>query len=64
MFEYINKTYGVHAQTGKRIRYNGQTGEILRARNQYLIIKLDGHDNSIAIHPTWNVEYDFDSGEK
>lgn len=63
--QYIRDTYKVPAFVGARVKYRGQTGIILRGKNQYIVVQLDGELPSKAgvYHPTWEMEYLTKQGE-
>lgn len=57
---YIQKTYNVPAEYGRRIRFQGkEEGIIVNADGQYIEVLMDkskpGH--TVRLHPTWEVEY-------
>uniref|UniRef100_A0A1A7GCM2 Uncharacterized protein n=2 Tax=root TaxID=1 RepID=A0A1A7GCM2_9ZZZZ len=59
---WIRKNYRVPAKRGGRIEYTGgkqpQYGTIVGARNQYLLIRLDGESHEPgSYHPTWEITY-------
>jgi len=63
-FEYIRRTYRVPAKAGARVRFTGrgdgipETGTIVGADGQYLMIRIDGDRQEVAnYHPTWKLEY-------
>ena len=52
-FDYVNKTYGVKASRGSRVKTpDGKTGTITRASVFYVHVRLDGKKFSIPYHPT------------
>ena len=60
--EYIKEYYRVPARVGCRVKYTGgkqpQYGTIEGARNQYLLIRLDGETHEpFPYHPTWEITY-------
>lgn len=59
--EYINKTYGLNARIGQRVRYTGGEepveGTITGVRDQYVRILLDGEKKPKNFHPIWELEY-------
>ena len=60
--EYIKDYYRVPASVGGRVKYTGgkqpQYGTIEGARNQYLLIRLDGETHEpFPYHPTWEITY-------
>ncbi|MGC0054574.1 hypothetical protein ACNSPG_16175 [Brucella pituitosa] len=60
--EYIKDYYRVPARVGGRVKYTGgmqpQYGTIEGARNQYLIIRLDGESHEPgSYYPTWCLTY-------
>lgn len=58
-FEYINKTYGVNAEEGRRVIADGKPGVITGYNGAHIAVNLDehkpGHDT--YWHPTWNMTY-------
>jgi hypothetical protein len=58
--EYIRRYYGVPAKRGQRVCYTykgRREGTITGARNQYILVRLDGENRTGAYHPTWEMEY-------
>lgn len=56
--EYIRRYYGVPAYLGQRVYADGEAGEIVGARGQYLLIKLDCRSEAAGPwHPTWHMGY-------
>jgi len=59
-FDYIERFYGVKAAIGDRVRYTGGHspigGTVAGARDQYLLIQLDGSKRPTVFHPTWELE--------
>lgn len=58
-FEYINQTYGVNAQVGRRVIADGEPGVIVGCCGQYIEVNLDKHKRTVTAnyHPTWHMEY-------
>ncbi|BFM75165.1 TPA: hypothetical protein JI043_05715 [Acinetobacter baumannii] len=58
-FEYINNTYGVNAELGRRVIADGKPGIITGTHNALIVVNLDedkpGHKT--YWHPTWNMQY-------
>lgn len=58
---WIRKSYGVPAKVGGRVEYWGdkerKLGTITGARNQYLLIRLDGEKSAMPFHPKWALIY-------
>lgn len=60
---YIKDYYKVPAEIGARIEYSGndakglQLGTIRGADGPYLLILLDGEQESRPYHPTWRIRY-------
>lgn len=54
MFEYIKQHYGVTAQLGQVIEYNGDSGLITEDRGHYIGVTFDKDKtgDTISIHPT------------
>ncbi len=57
IFEYINKSYGVSASKGQKIKMDGRPGTITGVRSAHLLIRFDGYKHSSPVHPTWRMEY-------
>jgi hypothetical protein len=63
--DYISRTYGVPAKRGQRVRYTGdkgpkvsaREGTITAAEGAHLRIRMDGDSFSNVYHPTWELEY-------
>jgi len=56
--EYIRKTYGVPAEIGRSILFNGSAGEIVGAQGARLKIRLDERPlETLLVHPTWMIDY-------
>jgi hypothetical protein len=59
--DYITATYHVPASKGTRIRYTGghspKLGTITGASGGHILVKFDGHKDSLPCHPTWKIEY-------
>jgi tRNA A37 N6-isopentenylltransferase MiaA len=55
--EYIRNYYRVEAYKGKYVKYQGQLGVIVGGTGAYLLVLLDGEQNSRKCHPTWEIEY-------
>jgi hypothetical protein len=59
--EYIRDYYKVPADLGRRIQYTGNKapadGVIVGADDARLLARLDGYDDPVLLHPTWNVTY-------
>lgn len=60
-FDYINRSYGLNAQRGMRVRYTGgkepQIGTVTSAEGAHLMIRLDGQRHAMPYHPTWKLEF-------
>lgn len=60
--KYISECYGVPADKGQRIVFNGgccpSPGEIVGAYNASIEVILDNTPGkTLLFHPTWNMEY-------
>lgn len=55
--EYIRDYYGVPAERGMRVVVDGAHAEICGAKDQYLLLQLDGDDKLSIWHPTWRMVY-------
>lgn len=61
--KYIAYYYGVPAKVGGRIRYTGNPGgdpvfgTITGTEQARLLVRLDGHNTSVPLHPTWKIQY-------
>lgn len=63
--EYIRTAYNVPAKRGQRVRYTGDKGPKVGARDgtitgahgAHLRIRMDGDSFSNIYHPTWELEY-------
>lgn len=60
----IRRFYGVPAKRGGKIRFNGDLGVIVGARQDamHLLVRMKegslvGHLGALPLHPTWRVEY-------
>ncbi|WP_111818268.1 hypothetical protein [Acinetobacter baumannii] len=58
-FEYINKTYGVNAELGRRVIADGKPGIITGTHNALIVVNLDEDKPGERTywHPTWNMQY-------
>jgi len=63
--DYIRGRYHVPAEVGGRVTvYTGEQGTIVGACPQathYLHVLLDGDDEPIILHPTWEITYHCDA---
>lgn len=59
--DYIRKTYRVPAKFGGRVVYTGTPeqaqGTIVGAKQQYVLVQMDGTDQAAPYHPTWELMY-------
>jgi hypothetical protein len=55
--DYIRTYYHVPAEVGTRVIADGAPGTICGAKDQYLLIQLDGHAEPDIWHPTWHIIY-------
>jgi hypothetical protein len=57
--DYIRKHYGVPADIGRKITFEGQTGVIVGYNGANLKVNFDDAkpNKSEYLHPTWYVEY-------
>mgnify|MGYP001608882860 CR=1 FL=1 len=62
--EYVRRYYGVPAELGKRVVYNGTPATIIGARHSYIIVWRDGEpwENAVMAHPTWRMDYNDGKG--
>lgn len=58
-FEYINKTYRVPAEIGRRVTVDGKPGVIAEDRGHHIGVNFDADKPGVVkpCHPTWNVKY-------
>lgn len=58
-FDYINKTYGVNAEVGRRVIADGKPGIITGFHGAHIVVNLDEHKPNIETywHPTWEMIY-------
>lgn len=61
--DYIRQHYGVPAEIGGKIKFEGTPGVITGTTDHYLVAQLDGEDYPATLHPTWHVTYDAAPGE-
>ncbi len=57
--EYVKQAYGVPAEIGRRISFNGRQGVIAADRGNYIGVNFDDEKPGLVsnLHPTWQVEY-------
>ena len=55
--DYIRRVYGVPAEVGGIIEYEGKRGAIVGARDGRLRILLDGENVVRSFHPKWHLVY-------
>ena len=59
--EHIRKSYGIDVDIGDMVEYDdivsGRTfrGEVTGERNDRLLIRMYGSEESIPLHPTWQM---------
>lgn len=56
-FEYIQKAYGVPAQKGRVVKFQGELGVIVSAKGRRLRVRVDSCKRLLLCHPTWEMEY-------
>lgn len=56
-FEYIQRSYCVPAERGRRVIYSGKPGVIIGERGHYIEVVLDGDNHEGIYHPTDKMEY-------
>jgi hypothetical protein len=67
--KYIRDTYGVPAKRGMRVdfvQFTGETvsGTITGTYCAHLVVKHGGEKRPFYYHPTWNISYYDDMGNK
>lgn len=57
-FEYVQKTYGVPAEFGRRVKMSGRPGIIVEDRGHHIGINFDADKPGVvqSAHPTWKME--------
>lgn len=50
--EYIRRTYGVPARTGKHVEYKGKRGVITGGVNAYVEVRLEEEKQTRRYHPS------------
>lgn len=59
-FEYIRTTYNVPAEYGAIILFRGNPHRIVGAENGHLIVNALGSETNLRLHPTWEVDYNWE----
>lgn len=61
--EYIRNYYDVPVEKGGRIHfsYSNRDGTIVGARNAHIVVLFDDSEETVCLHPTWNVIYKNDT---
>lgn len=54
---YVREMYGVPAEVGMQVRFNGEPAEIMGGEGQYIWIVLGDARDPMLVHPTWHIEY-------
>lgn len=62
-FEYIRNYYKVPAEYGAIILFRGTPHRIVGAENAYLIVNPLGSETRMKLHPTWEVNYNWNNQE-
>ena len=60
--EYIRNAYGVPAEAGRRIEFDGRRGVIKGACDGLLVVLFDGDETTGTYHPIWHMIYLRDGG--
>lgn len=55
--EYVRRYYDVPARRGGRIVFDGKPATVVGFADARLLVRLDGEEETVPIHPTWEVEY-------
>lgn len=55
--EYIRNAYGVPAEAGRRVEFDGRRGVIKGARDGRLVVLMDGDETTGTYHPIWHMIY-------
>ena len=55
--EYIRNAYGVPAEAGRRVEFDGRRGVIKGVRDGRLVVLLDGDETTGTYHPIWRMIY-------
>ena len=55
---WVRDNYGVPAQRGRMVRFQGARACILSAKGGYLMIRMIATGQVFRVHPTWQMEYD------
>lgn len=63
-FEYIRETYNVPAKRGMKVIAQGRRGTIVGVKGPYLRIRIEGETNILSFHPTWEMVYLSEGGDK
>lgn len=54
---YVREMYGVPAEVGRAVRFNGEEAEIVGGEGQYVWIVLGEEREPLLVHPTWHMDY-------
>lgn len=54
---YVREMYGVPAEVGRRVLFNGEPAEITGGDGHYLQIVLGTAREPMRVHPTWHLDY-------
>lgn len=57
---YVRSKYNVPCRKGMQVKVGDRLGVITGARLQYLLILLDGDNQSTPHHPTYEIDYGID----
>ena len=55
--QYIREYYGVPAEVGRRITFEGRPGVITSFGGARILAQVQGHDQPVPLHPTWEIVY-------
>lgn len=50
--EYIRRSYGVPARTGKHVEYKGKRGIVAGGQNAHVMVKLEEDKHARPYHPS------------
>lgn len=63
--DYVRRYYQVPAKRFGKIRFRGQSGQIVGFHGAALRVRLDGDPKQIiTCHPTWRIDYLDGRGER
>lgn len=63
-FDYVHHRYGVPARRAMRVTADGSPGVITSGAGKYIRVRLDGAKHSFPWHPTWNMVYHTEHGDR